>query len=117
LRWPDRKLSKWVGRQTAHWVKLSEEQKRLLQKLQIKTQEEQHEALWDRRYAQALDLHARLGPYRERVYQDEDESLKRWLRHQRPKWDRLSEAQREQLKAIGMEKRIPQQKKGKQAPL
>jgi hypothetical protein len=112
-KWPDRKLAKWVAHQTARWAKLSVEQRKLLQKLQIKTKEEQMQAVWDRRYAQALALHPQLGPYRGRVYQNEGKSLKEWLRRQGQKWDQLSEGQREQLKAIGLGKRIPQQKRRK----
>jgi hypothetical protein len=117
-KWPDRELSQWVGKQTGHWAKLSDEKRKLLQKLQIKTEEEQHQELWDRRYAQAVVLHTRLGPFRKRVYQNEDELLKGWMRRQRLKWDELSERQREQLKAIGLEKKAPQQriKRAKPSP-
>ena len=114
-KWPDRKLYRWVCRQTANWNNLSQEQKRLLQQIQIKPRHEQLRGLWDEQYAKALALHTKKGPFQDRVSRN---AVKDWLRNQQRRWDLLSDEQRERLEAIGLGKRawLSRRQDGQRAP-
>ena len=65
---------------------------------------EKHRIEWENRYKQALALYQKLGPYRGKVYKDEDRLLKRWIARQKLIWDDLNPSQQERLLAIGLEK-------------
>ncbi len=100
-KWENRGLGKWVASQTKRWKTMSPERQELLRKLRVV---EKHRLEWDNRYKQALALYLKLGPYRDRVYKDEDRFLKAWIARQRLVWDDLNQSQQERLRAIELEK-------------